>query len=302
MGRQRAAYTSAQLANAMGWTMLQFVDACGLLLLPEPDVSRPQRLGWRWSPAVVRGLVERRDALTADLGMGALGAYRLAEEMAERLGVDVDADAIVELSRLGHIPRAGEYRGRELYAVWAATRFTDRPALEQAMVSGRLRTTDGAARVLDVRRADVDHLVRLRWLRPARMADNPVQSRSRGQATVPLFRHGDLAALLAYEGIDWTAVRATPRGRPSPLARLGKRDAAAGAELERLSRGLLYHRLGHRHWAAGDTAAAVDCWRAAGNYAEAELHLESAADGDPAPIVRCAAWMALLPPARAELA
>lgn len=301
MSRQRTAYNATQLAAALGWTMPQFVDACGLLLLPEPDVSRPQRLGLRWSPPVVRGLLACRDALTADLGMGVLGAYRLAEDMTKRLGVDVDPDTVAELSRMGHIPRAGEHRGRETYAVWAVARFTDRPALEQAMVSGRLRTTDEAARVLDVRRADVDHLVRLKWLRPVRWADNPKLSRRAGSGTVPLFRHGDLAALLAYEGIDWPAVRATPRGRPSPLARLGKRDAAVGAELERLSRGLLYHRLGHRHWAAGDTAAAVECWRAAGNYPTAELHLENAVGGDPAPIVRCAAWMALLPPDQAEL-
>lgn len=292
------AYDGTQLAAAMGWTKPQFADARTMLLLPKPDVSRPQRLGPRWSPTVVRGLLAARDALTADLHMGVLGAYRLAEEMTKRLGVDVNSSSVVELSRMGRIPRVGEYKGHAVYAVWAAVRFADLPALAQASVSSQQRTTDEVMRVLDVRRSDVNHLLRLRWLRPVRMADNPYPY---GGGPIAVFRHGDLAALLRYDGIDWDAVRSTPRGRRSPLATLGVCEADARTALEQISRGLINHQLGHRQWAAHDRAAALDCWRTAGDHAAAVEHLRDVAAGDDRPVLRCAAWMALLPPDRAAL-
>jgi hypothetical protein len=47
---------------------------------------------------------------------------------------------------------------------------------------------------------------------------------------MPLFRTGDLDILLTHPAIDWPQVRATPRGRRSPLAALsragsGRRDS-----------------------------------------------------------------------------
>ncbi|MGO4636102.1 hypothetical protein AB4225_35065 [Streptomyces sp. 2RAF24] len=38
--------------------------------------------------------------------------------------------------------------------------------------------------------------------------------------SVPLYRLGDLDVLLAHPAIDWQEIRATPKGRPSALARL----------------------------------------------------------------------------------
>lgn len=293
MSRQRTALNATQLAAALGWTGQQLADSRTMLLVPAPDVSRPERLGPRWSPPVVRELLGRRDALTADLEMGSLGAFRLAEAMTERLGVDVDSALVEELSRRGFIPLAGTYKDNPLYAVYAAVQFCDWPALEQARASGALHTSTGVARVLDVRPSAVDALIRLGWLRPSRMVNNPHPAVRRG--TMPMYRHSDLTALLEYEGIDWPTVRVTERGRRSPLGRLGKRDAAATAELDRLSRGQFYHRLGHRRWNGGDTTAAIVDWRAAGNYPAAETHIAEAESGDTAPIIRCAAFAALLP-------
>ncbi|MGW7603159.1 hypothetical protein [Streptomyces antimycoticus] len=55
-----------------------------------------------------------------------------------------------------------------------------------------------------------------------------VWQRRRDVPAVPLFRRGDLDVLLHHPAIDWTAVRATPRGRPSPLARLTTCTGADG--------------------------------------------------------------------------
>ncbi|WP_433067255.1 hypothetical protein [Dactylosporangium sp. CS-033363] len=296
----RTACTAAQVAAALGWAPDRFDDARRLQLVPGPDVTRPAALGPRWSPAAVRDLAARRDALGRDVDMGALGASRSADELAARLGVDVDAHTVLELSRLGYLPRGGSYKGNRLYAGWALARFADLEALAQAAVSGQLHTTDEVVSVLGVRRSDVEQLVQLRWLRPARMVDNPMQSRRRGAGTVPLYRRGDVLGLLVWERVDWAAVRAVPAGRRSLLAGLGECDVAAAAELRRVADGLLYHQLGHRKWAAGDVAAAAACWRAAAGHAVAGEHL-AAVDGEPAAIDRCAAWMALLPARERDL-
>ncbi len=296
MRRQQTAHTPDQLAEALGWSGRQLDDARRLGLIPAPDVVRPKQLGPRWSPTAVRDLRARRDALTMDLAMGALGSSRLAEQMAARLGVDVDPDAVAELSRMGLIPHAGTFKGHNLYAVWAALRVTDLAVLAQAAVSGHLHTTDRVLMVLNVRSSDLDHLVRQGWLRPARWADNPWLSKRAGAGTVPLYRHGDLVALLAYPGIDWDRVRATPPGRRSLLSRIGVCRDVGRAALDRLSRGLLYHHLGHRQFSIGDTAAAVASWQAAGDYPTTLDHLADVDAGDTTPIMRCAAWMALLPP------
>jgi hypothetical protein len=47
--------------------------------------------------------------------------------------------------------------------------------------------------------------------------------RRRSVPQVPLFRSADLDVLLVHPAIDWDAVRSTPAGRPSPLARLAVR-------------------------------------------------------------------------------
>ncbi len=301
MLRQQTAHTPDQLAEALGWSGRQLDDARQLGLIPAPDVVRPKHLGPRWSPTTVRDLRTRRDALTMDLALGALGATRLAEKMATRLGVDVDPDVVAELAWMGLIPRAGMFKGHSLYAVWAALRVTDPAVLAQAAVSGHLHTADRAVLVLDVRGSDLAHLVRQGWLRPARWADNPWLSKRAGAGTVPLYRHGDLVALLAYPGFDWDRVRATPPGRRSPLSRLGVCGDVGRAALDRLSRGLVYHHLGHRQWSAGDATAAIGSWQAAGDYPATLDHLTDVAAGQTAPIVRCAAWMALLPAGRPVL-
>jgi excisionase family DNA binding protein len=105
-----------------------------------------------------------------------------------------------------------------LYSGRALERFDDPAALEQAVRRGRLRTTEEAAAYLGVRRSDLDHLVRVGRLTPAKWGRSRWQPR-RAAPQVALYRTGDLDALAGHPAIDWAQVGATPRGRPSPLAR-----------------------------------------------------------------------------------
>ncbi|MCW6005555.1 hypothetical protein K1W54_13345 [Micromonospora sp. CPCC 205371] len=151
-----------------------------------------------------------------------LGAYRCAEVLSDRFGIDVPPDVLLELSDLGLIPCTGAYKGNPVYSGTALEAFTDRAVLERAMERGRLHTTDQVAAYLRVRRCDVDHLVRAGWLQPVTHVRSSWQRR-RATPQVPLYRQADLDVLAEHPAIDWDAVRATPAGRPSPLARLTAR-------------------------------------------------------------------------------
>ena len=102
------------------------------------------------------------------------------------------------------------YDGRALEA------FTGTAAAVDATWGGQLRTAGQAAAYLRIRRSDLAHLTRPGILQPVRYGRGPFGRR--GQASVPLYRTGDLDALAARPDIDWAAVRATPPRHRSPLA------------------------------------------------------------------------------------
>lgn len=147
-----------------------------------------------------------------------LGAVRAAEVLSARLGAVVTADGVAELGRRGLIGHAGSYKGWPLYDGRDLETFTDVAAAVEATWAGHLRTADQSAAYLRIRRCDLAHLVRAGLLAPARWGRGPFDRRR--QASVPLYRTGDLDALAARPGIDWRAVRATRPGRRSPLSAL----------------------------------------------------------------------------------
>jgi len=145
-----------------------------------------------------------------------LGAVRAAEVLTGRLGMPVTSDGVAELGRRGLIPVTGDYKGFPLYDGRTLETFADSGAAAEATRAGQLRTADQAARYLHIRRADLDHLTRAGLLAPARWGHGPFDRRS--TYSVPLYRTADLDGLAALPGIDWDAVRATPKGHRSPLA------------------------------------------------------------------------------------
>ena len=151
-----------------------------------------------------------------------LGAVRAAGVLSGRLGVAVTADGVEELARRGLLPVAGCYKGWPLYDGRVLEVFTDAAAAAEATRAGQLRTAAQAAVYLRIRLSDLNHLTRAGMLTPAKWGRGPLDRRD--TVSVPLYRTGDLDRLAARPGIDWAAVRATPPGRQSPLARLAEAE------------------------------------------------------------------------------
>ncbi|HEX5205926.1 MAG TPA: hypothetical protein VFW27_38855, partial [Actinoplanes sp.] len=80
---------------------------------------------------------------------------------------------------------------------------------------------DQAAERLRIRRADWDHVVRAGWAHPAQWVSVRFGTSKAGAVDVPLYRTADVDAVPgAHPEVDWDAVRATPKGRRSLLARV----------------------------------------------------------------------------------
>lgn len=207
-------YGPRQFPDRLGLAMWEFERARADGLIPPPGPTG------RWPSAVVDDVHTQLDEIRAKVGdLPDLGATRAAAELAFRLTVDVDPDTIVELARLGHITEAGYYKEWPLYCGRSIAAFRNLEVLTAAAKTGRQRDRAAAAAYLEIRLSDLEHLIRSQWLKPIRWVHSGWQRR-RDSPAVPLFRTGDLDGLLGHPAIDWAAVRATPPGRPSPLAQL----------------------------------------------------------------------------------
>ena len=208
----RRDYGPVQLADHLGLARWQLDRALADGLIPGPDRARG-----RWSAAIADAALAGIGAIRAAAGpVPDLGAVRAAEVLSGRLGLVVTADGAGELARRGLLPVTGSCKDHALYDGRALEAFTGTAAAAGATWGGQLRTAGQAAAYLRIRRSDLGHLTRPGILRPARHGRGPFDRR--GQASVPLYRTGDLDALAARPGIDWAAVRATPPGHRSPLA------------------------------------------------------------------------------------
>lgn len=208
-----------QLATFLGLEPWQFDRARQAGLIPGPDRPRD-----RWSASAAQAARDRIGEIVAAAGaIPDLGATRAAEALSARLGAVVTPDGVRELARQGLLPQAGWYKDWPMYDGRAIEAFTDREAAVEASRAGQLRTADEAAAYLRIRRSDLNHLTRAGLLAPAGRGRGPWDNRR--TFSVPLYRTGDLDDLAARADLGWAAIRATPAGRPSPLAAL---PAAAG--------------------------------------------------------------------------
>lgn len=209
--RRPATFGPVQFPRVLGLARWEWARALADGLIP------PAGEGGRWPAPVVDAVLERRDEIKAKIGdLADLGAWAASEALAERLGVEPDHDAVVELARAGLIKRAGIYKGHRLYCGRSLAAFRDVEAYRAAAVVGRQLTSEQAAAYLRVRRVDFDHLVRAERIKSVGWY------RGQWSSVVLLFRAGDLDELLADPAYDWAAIRATPRGRPSLLASPGR--------------------------------------------------------------------------------
>ncbi|MEV6147042.1 hypothetical protein [Streptomyces sp. NPDC051992] len=210
-----ADYGPRQFGDRIGFSEWQFERALRLELIPAADQHG------RWSAAVFNDVIARLDAVRAAVGtVPDVGAGRAEEYLAERFtGLTVHPGTAAELARRNHLPRCGEYKGYPLYCGLTLERFTDRRKVARASAAGRTYTRDDAAAALGLRTADFDHLLRAGLLTHS---ETTVSTWYKG-VTVRLYRQADLDRVLRTPRIDFDAVRATPKGHQSPLAKLPTR-------------------------------------------------------------------------------
>ncbi|MGW0801298.1 hypothetical protein [Streptomyces sp. NPDC002692] len=207
-----ATYGPLQFPGRAGLVLWQFDRARRLGLIPGPDAA-----GGRWRAPVVDDVLARIDAIRQAVGtMPDVGAVRAEEHLAERFNMTVHSGTVAELARRGHLPVIGAHKGHALYCGLALENLTDRRKVERASAAGQLHMRDGAAQVLGIRETDLDHLLRAGLLTPAATTRSWWNKR----AVVQLYRQADLDRLTRSRRVDWTAVRATPKGHRSPLAAL----------------------------------------------------------------------------------
>lgn len=211
----RKDYGPLRFPERLGIAVWQFERAVRAGLIPPADPATG-----RWpASAVDTALAELERIRTAVGSQPDVGASRAAEVLSVRFGIEVDPDVLIELDRMGLVTQVGDYQGYPIYDGRALELFEDRDAVHQAITNGRLLNRAEVVEYLRVRRSDVEHLVRAGWLEPITWVRSGWQRR-RENPTVPLFRVADLDILLAHPVIDWNEVRATPAGKPSPLAKL----------------------------------------------------------------------------------
>jgi len=216
----RRARGPVQLAEFLGLQRFQIERA-----RQSGDIPAPDRSGGRWSADVAEELSARAREIAEAAGyVPDYGAIRMAEELRRRLDVEIWADGVEELARRGLLPVTDSFKGYAVYDGRAAEAFTDTRAAIDAQRAGELRTADESAAYLQIRRADLDHLTRGGLLAPSRYGRGPWDRKD--EASVPLYRTGDLDDLAARADIDWDAVRQARKGQRSPLASLPAESAS----------------------------------------------------------------------------
>ncbi|SUD49511.1 Exodeoxyribonuclease 10 [Nocardia otitidiscaviarum] len=210
---------AARCADRLAARLAMTVQPCDIEALAEAghlEVADTFTKGGRtydlYAPAHVDALPAESVAaiLTARTEWTAVSVT--ADDACAHLGWKFD-----ELTRVAHerriaTGRLGRYRRADIDALAA-----DEDLCEQIRLD-RVMTADAAAGLLDVERRHFDIAVENAWIRPVRHHDKEV-GRYRTVA-VPLYRTGDIEALLELPDVDWAQVRATPKGVRSPLLEL----------------------------------------------------------------------------------
>ncbi|MFD7161266.1 exonuclease domain-containing protein [Kribbella sp. NPDC059898] len=106
---------------------------------------------------------------------------------------------------------------RELEVRMGRIARTDVEALagDEELRADRLVTADNAAVILDADRRHFDICVEAGWIAPKTHHAKQISRYS--SVSVPLYRTGDVEALLDLPDVNWHEVRETPKGERSPL-------------------------------------------------------------------------------------
>jgi DNA polymerase III epsilon subunit-like protein len=86
---------------------------------------------------------------------------------------------------------------------------------DEELCADRLVTADNAAAILDAGRRHFDICVEAGWITPKTHHEKEISRYS--SVSVPLYRTGDVQALLDLPDVNWAEVREAPKGKRSPL-------------------------------------------------------------------------------------
>lgn len=123
-------------------------------------------------------------------------------------------------------------------------RLAGNEELDEDIRGARLLGPEQAAQHLEIRRVDLDYCVEAGWVGP--YTHTWIQVGRYKEVKVPLFKAGDLDAMLEIPGIDWEEVRATKPGRPSPLREFAQLGPSRAKMLHAFA-----DQLGERYGVAG---------------------------------------------------
>lgn len=121
--------------------------------------------------------------------------------------------------------RFGRYSTLDIEAL------ADDEELLDDVLDQRTMTARQAAELLEIRVTDFQLCRAAGWIEPADYKDVKVSGRSSRRKrwiSYPVFRRGDVRALLDIDDVDWEAVRSVKPGEPSPLREFAKQPIARG--------------------------------------------------------------------------
>lgn len=166
--------------------MVRYVTSASATEADATDTD-PERIGCRWAA----------DLLTKLSGQP-VGAY------------DVD-----DLVYAGVLAYTGRFKGHPLVDSAAVRALAARDDLSALLDKHRMMSTKQAAEYLDIRPTDIGYVVAAGWITPTRFRRKRVGITK--EITYPVYHRRQLDALAELPGVNWQAVRETPRGHPSPL-------------------------------------------------------------------------------------
>ncbi|RLU82603.1 hypothetical protein CTZ27_29980 [Streptomyces griseocarneus] len=172
------------------------------------------------------------EAIRASMPREPIYGSTAADRIAEQLGTPNQPDArlsvttflvrrLIDLELLTDLSGNSDYELLNPDQVDEVCRRSDLPDLVHAHAG---LGSDQAAERLGVRRRDFDRIHKdLKWVEPVEWREVRLFAGRAGRVDVPLFRAADIDAVPAqHPEVDWPAVRATAKGRPSPLTALAK--------------------------------------------------------------------------------
>lgn len=159
----------------------------------------------------------------------ALSGAETTDRPAEALGTPnspggparVSVASVREMAAAGYLTDLSEDPNRPLPHPDQVMDLARRPDLDRLIAEATTLGPDQCAARLRVRRTDSDHLVRLGWISCAQEVRVNFDAARGCTVRIRLYRRAEADRIPAeHPEVDWPAVRALPKGRRSPLAKL----------------------------------------------------------------------------------